>query len=116
MHKLVILVGPLEDRQSFEEEWPSFLHLVEEMPGLRREATSQVERFLFGDSPILQMHELFFDTLNDLERAMISPPGRAAGRLLQQMTTGRVSLFLADHKEDDLANIMQFKQANARSG
>jgi hypothetical protein len=54
------------------------------------------------------MHELYFDSLQDLERAMASPQGREAGRLLQQMTSGRLTLFFADHKEDDLKNIRAY--------
>ena len=110
MHKLVILVKELHDWESFEAEWPRFLHLAEGMPGLRREAISRVDRFLYGDSAYLRMHELFFDTLEDAEGALTSSQGKAAGVLLQQMTAGRVVLFFADHKEDDLENIQRYKQ------
>jgi len=79
MYKLVILIEPLDDWQAFEENWPEFLHQAERMPGLRRETTGRVERFLFGDIPYAQMHELYFDSLQDLERAMASPQGREAG-------------------------------------
>ena len=48
MHKLVILIGPLEDPQTLEMYWPDFLHQAEMMPGLQRETTSQVEHFLYG--------------------------------------------------------------------
>ena len=110
MHKLVILIEALDDWVSFEDKWPEFLHISEEMPGLRREATSRVERVLYGGQSYVQMHELYFDTLQDMEKALASPQGRAAGQLLQQITGGRVVLFYADHKEDDLANIHKYKQ------
>ncbi len=51
MYKLVIMVGPLEDWAVFDEAWPEFLHLVESMPGLQREATSRVDTTLFGSVP-----------------------------------------------------------------
>lgn len=108
MYKLVILIERLDDWQAFEENWPEFLHQAERMPGLRSETTGRVERFVFGDIPYAQMHELYFDSLQDLERAMASPQGREAGRLLQQMTAGRLTLFFADHKEDDLKNIRAY--------
>ena len=111
MHKLVILIEAIEEPQELEELWPQFLHHVEEMPGLKREATSRVERFLFGETVYGQMHELFFDSRTQLEMALNSPPGREAGRLLQQMTGGRMTLFFAEHKEDDLENIRKYKQA-----
>ena len=111
MHKLVILITPLENWQSFEEKWPDFLHLAEDMPGLRREATSRVEHFMFGATPLAQMHELYFDTFAELEGALASPAGQAAGKLLQEMTQGRLTLFLAEHKEDVLENILQFRKS-----
>jgi uncharacterized protein (TIGR02118 family) len=114
MHKLVILIEDSEEWQSGETEWPEFLHLAERMPGLRREAISRVEHSLFGGN-FVQMHELFFDSLEDVERALTSPDGRSAGRLLQKMTGGHVALFFADHKEDDLVNIHKFRHPEERT-
>jgi uncharacterized protein (TIGR02118 family) len=110
MHKLVIWIEPLEDWARFESDWPSFLRLVESLPGLKREATSRVEQFLYGAAQCRWVHELFFDTLAEAESALASPQGQAAGRRLQQITGGHVSLFLADHKEDHLANILKYRQ------
>jgi hypothetical protein len=59
------------------------------------------------------MHELYFDSLQAAQAALTSPEGRAAGRILQIITGGRVSLFLADYREDDLANIQKFKADSA---
>jgi hypothetical protein len=47
--------------------------------------------------------------------AMASPQGRAAGKLLQAMTRGQLTLYLADHKEDDLENILKFKAKSGQS-
>jgi uncharacterized protein (TIGR02118 family) len=109
MHKLVILIEPLDDWDAFEEAWPAFLHLVETMPALRREAISRVDAFLYGVTPYTQMHELFFENLKSAQESMASEQGRAAGKLLQAMTGGRMTLFFADHKEDDLDNIQKYK-------
>jgi uncharacterized protein (TIGR02118 family) len=108
MVKLVILIEPADDWQHFQENWPQFLHYAEEMPGLVREATSQIEVTLFGHS-YQMMHELFFDSRNAAEEAMSSPTGRAAGRLLQHITGGNLTLFFADYKEDDIDNIRKYK-------
>jgi hypothetical protein len=119
MHKLVILIEPPAEESAaqagnkFEAQWPAFLRLVEGLPGLRREATSRVEHFLYGQVPYVQVHELFFDTYNEAEQALGSSRGQEAGRMLQQMTGGRMSLFLADHKEDDLANILKHRRPEA---
>ncbi len=52
MHKLVIWIEPLPDWERFEAEWPAFLRLAEALPGLRREATSRVEQFLYGSAQL----------------------------------------------------------------
>ena len=110
MVKLVILINPLNNREAFDAEWPVFLHLVEAMPGLRRETTSRVERHLFGNCSVEQVHELFFDTFMEAEQAMASSKGQEAGRLLQKMTGGRMTAFFAEHKEDELTNIRSYKE------
>jgi len=115
MHKLVILIESLQDWQAFESRWPEFLHLAEEMPGLIRETTSRVERFLFGRCEYVKMHELFFDNQSQVERALASSQGHDAGRLLQQITAGNVTLFIAEHKEDDIANIRKFTRGESES-
>jgi len=115
MHKLVILIEPLEDWDTFEETWPTFLHLVESMPALQREAISRVEGFLYGEIAYAHMHELFFENLQAAQEAMASEQGRAAGKLLQAMTGGRMTLFFADHKEDDLDNIQKYRRPDGET-
>jgi uncharacterized protein (TIGR02118 family) len=109
MHKLVILIEQLEDWTTFDDAWPQFLHAAEQMPGLRLEATSRVDVSLFGKLTYALMHELFFDSREAAQQAMASAEGRETGRLLQVMTRGRMSLFLADHKEDNLENIRKHR-------
>jgi uncharacterized protein (TIGR02118 family) len=115
MYKLVILIEPFPEWQKLDESWPEFLHLSEEMPGLRQEATSQVLESLFGNNLYVRMHELFFDSEEDLRAAMASPSGQAAGRLLQQITHGNMVLFIAEHQQDDLNHIRAFRKADAQA-
>lgn len=109
MHKLVILVETPTDRMAFEGEWPKFLHLAEKMPGLIRETSCHIENILYGDFNYSFIHELYFENSQATFQAMSSPEGREAGKQLQLMTTGKVVLFVADHREDDLAHINQFR-------
>ena len=109
MHKLVILFEPVENPDEFETRWPKFLKLAEEMPGLRREAFSRVTHFLYGQPTYTQVHELFFDNQAAAEFALESTAGQLAGQLLQQMTNGRINLFIAEHKEDVIENIQKYK-------
>lgn len=113
MHKLVILIEPLEDNDTFDENWPQFLHLAESMPGLEREATSRVDGILFGRYDVALIHELYFTSLAALKNAMSSPQGQATGELLQRMTGGRLTLLYTDHKEDDLENIHKFRKQDS---
>lgn len=110
MHKLVILIEPLENWEVFEAGFPDFLHLAEEMPGLLRETIGRVDDHLYGRFHVQQMHELYFESREAAEKAMASATGRAAGRLLQRITEGRVVLFFSDHMEDDLENIRRYRQ------
>ena len=110
MHKLVILVETPEDEKAFDEAWPNFLHKSEQMPGLRREAICRVEHLIFGEYQPWLLHELFFDSVDAIQKAMSSPEGQAAGQALQQMTGGRVALVIADHKEDNLENIRKHRK------
>jgi uncharacterized protein (TIGR02118 family) len=109
MVKLVILIEPLDDWQKFEAGWPQFLHQAEQMPGLLREAASQVDAMLYGNSSYSMMHELFFASREEAQQAMSAPPGQAAGRILQQITGGKLVLFFADYKEDSIENLRKFR-------
>jgi len=108
MHKLVILIETTAI-PNFHTLWPRFLNAAENIPGLQREATSRVNRVLFGDFECSMIHELFFDSLASLNTGLASASGQEAGRLLQEMTEGKVRLLIADHAEDDLANIRLYK-------
>ncbi|MFO7624419.1 MAG: EthD family reductase [Anaerolineales bacterium] len=110
MHKLVILIETPDDPLAFEGDWPKFLRLAEKMPGLIKETSSHVEDVLYGNYPISFIHELLFADAQATYQAMASPQGREAGKQLQDMTNGRIVLFTADHREDDLAHINQFRK------
>jgi len=115
MHKVVILIEEPADRAAFDELWPHFLRSAEAMPGLIRESSCHVDYFLYGDQAYVQMHELFFDTAEGARQALTSPQGQTAGGLLQRMTGGRMTLFLADHKEESGENIRLYQQARNES-
>lgn len=112
MHKLIILIDPPEDIQTFEEGWPLFLHQAERMPGLKREAGIQVISTLFGDYQVYKIHELYFEDKRSLQEAMISPSGQASGQILQRITGGKMSLLIADHREDQIENLHKYHESN----
>lgn len=108
MHKLIILIESTS-APGFHNFWPRFLHAAENIPGLRKEATSRISQVLYGDVQYALIHELFFDSLTSLQAGLASQPGQEAGKLLQEMTGGRVKLLIADHSEDNLENIRRYR-------
>jgi hypothetical protein len=116
MHKLMICIEPLSESYLFDEGWPQFLHLAEQMPALLKESHSRVEKVLYGKAQLHIVHELFFETRQDLENAMTSPQGQAAGQVLQRITKGQMSLLFAEHKEDQIDHLRQYKTDDANAG
>ena len=115
MYKLVILIEPQQDWQEFEQAWPKFLKLAEKMPGLIRETTSPVDRLLHGHYHVAMIHELYFESLQAAQDAMASPAGEEAGKTLQIITAGKVTLLFAEHLEDELKNIQAHHSQNDSS-
>jgi uncharacterized protein (TIGR02118 family) len=101
MHKLLILIELPEHEAGFETRWPEFISLTANIPGLRRETTSRIGQKLFGSYSCTLIHELYFDSTEALRQALNSPTGVEAGKILQRITLGRITLFLAEHLEDD---------------
>ena len=110
MHKLVIIIPPHIGDPVMDPSWPEFLHAAENMPGLQREATVRVNATLYGAQEVGVLHELYFETLADLQDAMRSPEGLAAGQIIQQITQGQMTLLIAEHREDDIENLRQYRQ------
>jgi uncharacterized protein (TIGR02118 family) len=110
MYKLIILIGPVADKTHFSEGWPRFLHLAEDMPGLIREAAVRIQQPpLYGDLDTHMIHELFFEDQEALLEALTSPKGKVAGEQLQSITAGQMTLLIAEHKEDDIENLRNYK-------
>jgi uncharacterized protein (TIGR02118 family) len=101
MHKLIILIPPFSDEADFDEHWPEFITLSANIPGLRRESTSRVLANMYGEYPCTLVHELYFDSADATRQALNSPIGIQAGKTLQRITGGKVTLLLAEHLEDD---------------
>jgi uncharacterized protein (TIGR02118 family) len=113
MYKLVILIEREGMGNEFDAQWPNFLNLAEQMPGLIREATSRIDRVLFGKQSLNMIHELYFESMGALRDAMASPLGQQTGQLLQTITKGNMTLLISDHNQDDLENIRKFQPAEA---
>ena len=77
------------------------------MPGLQGATTTHVREFLFGRRDIHMIHELFFESPEELQTALESPQGQAAGELLHQIAAGQLTLLTAEHKEEAIENLCE---------
>jgi len=80
------------------------MHLSAQLPGLRYETNGEVMTKVFGRQSFKTIHELYFDSMNDIQMALRSPIGQKAGQVLQAITENRVTLLIADHTGDDVTN------------
>ena len=109
MVKLIILIEPEIHQEAFFEGWPRFLEHAENLPGLVRLVTAPVHAHLTGNYHPLMVHELVFDSQQSLESALASEEGIAAGKTLQTITGGAVSLLVTGHLEDSGENLRAYR-------
>lgn len=104
MVKLIALFKPPADRAAFDTRWSGeFVPLAERMPGIRRITVSHVQASPAGPAPYALIHEFFFDTFDDLQSALASPEGQAAGRNLMAFAADTAQLLFAEHQEEERA-------------
>ena len=109
MYKLIILIQPEIDQEAFFEGWPKFLEHAEQMPGLERIVTAPMHAHLAGKYEPLMIHELVFESQQGLELGLASEHGIAAGKTLQKITGGAVTLLTAPHMEDSGENLRRMR-------
>ena len=103
MYKLMLLFRQPENVTEFEARWSQdFVNTAERMPGIRRVAVSRIGGGVSDRVDLHLVHEFFFDDARSMQRAMASPEGQAAGKALMTFAADTVSLYFADHFEDDL--------------
>ncbi len=102
MHKLMILFRLPADVYAMERLWSErFVPLAEKMPGICRVAVSRVRGSPEGQADVFLVHEFFFEDEQALQQAMVSPEGQAAGQALMAFAAGQVSLYFAEHMEEE---------------
>lgn len=116
MFKLIILIPPEIEQETFFEGWPKFLEQAEQMPGLVRMVSAPVHAYLAGSYRPLAVHELIFDDQPALEKALASEHGMAAGKVLQKITGGAVSLMTAVHMEDSGESLRRYREYSKPKG
>lgn len=76
MFKLTTLYRRVDDEQTLEQFFSqTHLPLAEQLPGLRKSEVSRISGKPGGQSRFHMMYELYFDSREAYQKAMISEPG-----------------------------------------
>lgn len=102
MYKLIVIFRKPPDVMALESRWSQeFVAKAEKMPGLRRVSVSRVVGAPGGATDLHLIHEFYFNDLTDLQSAITSEAGRAAGQALMGFAGDYVTLAFAEHLEED---------------
>jgi uncharacterized protein (TIGR02118 family) len=95
--KLVAIYKKPENVEEFDQHYNE-IHapLAAKMPGLIKLEVNRIYGGPMGDSPFHLIAEMFFETKEDLQNALSSPEGRAAGKDLMGFAGKVVSMHFAE--------------------
>ncbi len=98
MVKLVVAYGAPEDPSAFDRHYAdTHVPLVHKIPSLQRFEAGKILGTPDGSAaPFYYLAELWFDSPQDLEAAMGSPEGQAAGADVATFATGGATLMIAE--------------------
>lgn len=110
MYQLIILIPIRVNINSFDEGWPDFLEAAEEMDGLIRESISRIDRVIYGQNNIRRIYRFLFRDKSSFEKALVSPPGEKAGKIIHKLTGGDVIILSGTFQEDTLDRIQSWEK------
>lgn len=106
-YQLLILIPISVEIQSFDEGWPEFLKSAENMPGLIKESVNRIDNCIYGQNFLRRIYSFSFEDRASLEKALLSPSGEKAGKLLHLITQGNMILLSGEFNEDFLGNFQK---------
>ena len=101
MIKFMVLFGPPEEAERFENVYQDFLALVERMPNITRRQVVHVTGSPQGKPEIYRILELYFESTALQTEALMSSVGQEAGAELARLPSGSVQLLFADVYEEE---------------
>ena len=101
MIKFMILFGPPEDAERFENIYQDFLALVERMPNILRRQVVHVTGSPQGAPAIYRILELYFESTETQTDALMSDAGQEAGKELQRLPQDAFQLLFTDVYEEE---------------
>jgi uncharacterized protein (TIGR02118 family) len=98
MVKFVVMYGQPEDPAAFDAHYAStHVPLVEKIPNLRRFEAGKVVGTPDGSvAPFYYLAELSFDDAAQMQAALGSPEGQAAGADVETFATGGATVMIAE--------------------
>ena len=115
MYQLLILIPTTVNISAFDEGWPGFLEAAESMNGLVRESVSRIDRDIYGQNNIRRIYSFLFHDKSSFDKALVSPPGENAGKIIHEITGGDVILLSGTLHEDSLDHIQSWDDTVEKS-
>ena len=100
MIKFMILFQQPKDLDSFENVYQDFLALAERMPNIVRRQVAHVTGSPQGTPSFYRILEIYFESPQQQQQALMSKIGQEAGQELGRLPRGMVLLLFADVYEE----------------
>jgi hypothetical protein len=110
MHQLILLIPTSINLDQFDQGWPRFLKAAEKMPGLIKESLTQINHHLYGDQSFHRIYCFSFPDQETLEKSLVSEPGEIAGKIIHDLTDGKIILLIGEYREDTIDNIKSYNK------
>lgn len=97
MMKFLIFVKQPPDTEVFEDNFSQrYVPAINRMPHVARAAVVRAHGAPRGEPPYYLIHELYFNSQDDLIAALNSPEGREAGAMLMTFAKDLVTMMFAE--------------------
>ena len=100
MIKFMIVFDQPEDAEKFEDFYQDFLALIERMPNILRRQVVHITGSPQGTPQFYRILEIYFETVQMQEEALLTPVGQEAGTELSRLPSGTYQLLFADVYEE----------------
>lgn len=101
MIKFIILFEQPDNAEKFENVYQDFLALVERMPNIQRRQVVHITGSPQGAPQVLRILELYFDSQQLMQEALMTPVGQEAGKELRRLPGDSYKLLFADVYEEE---------------
>lgn len=112
MIKFIILFHQPAKIETFENAYQDFLALIERMPNILRRQVVHITGSPQGNPKYYRILEIYFDSVEKQQEALLSEIGQEAGKELTRFPLGTVELLFADVYEEDGGSTPEIEAAS----